>query len=146
MIRPRLLALAFTAAAALSPLAPALADEDMEVHDRIEQVLGSADDLDQPLLAVREAVVNGDAAALAEFVEFPLRTSDGEIADADELADQFDSVITPAVKKAIGRMQYRDLIVNSDGVGMGNGAIWMSPICEDNACESSHWAVISINN
>ena len=146
MIRPRLLALALTAAAALSPLAPALADEDMEVHDRIEQVLGSADDLDQPLLAVREAVVNDDAAALAEFVEFPLRTSDGEIADADELADQFDSVITPAAKKAIGRMQYRDLIVNSDGVGMGNGAIWMSPICEDNACETSHWAVISINN
>ncbi|MBB4063620.1 hypothetical protein [Gellertiella hungarica] len=125
---------------------PALADDDMAVHDRIEQVLGFADDLDEPMLSAREAIVNGDAAALAEVTEFPLRTSNGEIADADELAERMDEVVTPAVRKAIKSMTYGDLIVSSDGVGMGNGAVWMNLICDDSACNEAHWAVISINN
>ena len=87
-------------AATLLLAAPAIAD-DMAVHDRIEQVLGFADDLDEPMLSVRNALIEGDAAALAEFTEFPLRTSSGEIADADELAARIDEVASPSVRKAM---------------------------------------------
>ncbi len=132
-------------AATLLLAAPAIAD-DMAVHDRIEQVLGFADDLDEPMLSVRNALIEGDAAALAEFTEFPLRTSSGEIADADELAARIDEVASPSVRKAMKSMQYSDLIVSSDGVGMGNGAAWMNLICDDNACNEAHWALISVNN
>lgn len=132
-------------AATLFSAAPVLAD-DMEVHDRIEQVLGFADDLDEPMLSVRNALIERDAAALAEFTEFPLRTSNGEIADADELADRIDEVASPSVRKAMKSMKYSDLIVSSDGVGMGNGAAWMNLICDDDSCNEAHWALISVNN
>jgi hypothetical protein len=29
---------------------------------------------------------------------------------------------------------------------LAGGAVWMGAICEDNACEASHWAIIAINN
>lgn len=38
------------------------------------------------------------------------------------------------------------LFVNSDGVMLADGAVWMSGICDNDDCSSSHWAVTSINN
>jgi hypothetical protein len=50
------------------------------------------------------------------------------------------------MRSAVGRQQYQDLFVNSDGVMLANGAVWMGAVCEDSACETSHWAIIAINN
>ena len=29
---------------------------------------------------------------------------------------------------------------------LANGAVWTGAVCDDNACEESHWAIIAINN
>lgn len=127
----------------------AIAATEEEVRDQIEQVLGQADDLAEPMLSVQQAIIDGDADLLSGYVEFPLRVnSDGdaeEIADADALSENFSEIFTPSVRKAIKGMKYEELIVTSEGVGMANGAVWMSLICEDSECGSAHWAMISVN-
>jgi hypothetical protein len=40
--------------------------------------------------------------------------------------------------------EHRALFANSDGVGFGNGEMWLRAICTD-ARASSHWAISAIN-
>lgn len=128
-------------------LAPmALAATDVEVHAQIEQVLGNADQLDEPMLSITEAIKNGDPAAIAEYTEFPLGNTGEDVTDAADLADRFDEIFTEEVKAALADFQYTDLIVNSEGVGLGNGAIWINLFCDDDACSKSHWALARVNN
>ena len=41
---------------------------------------------------------------------------------------------------------FGDLIVTSEGVGLGNGAMWITNICLDDACNETQWGILSINN
>lgn len=134
----------------LSGLAgPARAASEEEVYDRIEAVLGDAQGLAEPMLTMRDAVASGRPADMLEVVEFPLRvTTEGsttEIAGAEDFIEAFPTLFPTETAAAIAAMAYGDLIVTSDGVGIADGAVWMSPVCEDDACTASHWAVTAIN-
>jgi tRNA-dihydrouridine synthase len=96
------------------------------------------------------AMRNGDAETIASLAEFPLTVqANGETYDvqtAQDFIDNFGDLVTSQTRRAVGRQQYGDLFVNSDGVMLANGAVWMSAVCEDNACNNSHWAITAINN
>lgn len=125
---------------------PAAAASDVEVQAEIEQILGDAPSLDEPMLSIRESIETHDPASLAEFTEFPLGNSGEDVDDADELGARFDELFTEEVKAALAATQYSDLIVNTEGVGLGNGAIWINKFCDDDACTKSHWALARVNN
>lgn len=125
---------------------PAVAATDVEVQAQIEQLLGDAQSLDEPMLSIRESIETNDPASLAEFTDFPLSNSGEDVTDADDLAARFDELFTDEVKAALEKAQYSDLIVNSEGVGLGNGAIWINKFCDDDACTRSHWALARVNN
>lgn len=142
-------AILLTAALMLMPMSAA-AQSDEEVFNRIESLHGNAGDLAEPLLSLVEAMGNGDAATIAALSEYPLRVAaNGEsydIQNADDFIENFDALVTEETREAVANQQYDQLFVNSDGVMLAGGAVWMSGICDNDDCSSSHWAVISINN
>ncbi len=141
-------AMLLTAALMLMP-ASAAAQSDEEVYNRIEALHGNAGDLGEPLLSLVEAMGNGDAAMIAGLAEYPLRVAaNGESYDIQNANDieNFDALVTPETREAVANQKFDQLFVNSDGVMLADGAVWMSGICDNDDCSSSHWAVTSINN
>ncbi|MBX4905992.1 hypothetical protein HJA82_01095 [Rhizobium bangladeshense] len=128
----------------------AAAQSDSEVYNRIEELHGDAAGFDRPLRQLVQAMRAGDAETIAGLAEYPLSVkADGETYDvenAEDFIENFDDLVTQETRRAVGRQQYEDLFVSSEGVMLANGAVWMGAVCDDNACEESHWAIIAINN
>lgn len=137
-------------AAIVVTVVPASAASDDDVTARIEALHGNAGDLAEPLLSLVEAMGNDDAETIASLAEYPLQVNaNGEtydIQNAQDFVENYNTLLTDATKQAVAAQQYGDLFVNSDGVMLANGAVWMGAICEGNDCSSSHWAIIAINN
>ena len=91
-----------------------------------------------------------DPTAIADLGVYPLTVSaNGEVYDileAQDLVDNFDSLVTQETIDAVSSQDYADLIVTSEGVGFANGALWMSLVCFDDACSETGWGIIRINN
>ena len=149
MPRMRTIALFLSATLAFVPMTAA-AQSDEEVYNRIESLHGNAGDLNEPLLSLVEAMGNSDAATIAGLADYPLRVAANgesyEIQNADDFIENFDTLVTQDTRDAVAGQTYSQLFVNSDGVMLADGAVWMSNICDNGDCSSSHWAVISINN
>ncbi|ANL28704.1 hypothetical protein AMC90_CH02906 [Rhizobium phaseoli] len=151
---PRHSAALLLAGAMLLATAPftgrAAAQADSEVYDRIEELHGDAAGFDRPLRQLVLAMRSGDAETIAGLAEYPLSVkANGETYDVEnpeDFVENFDDLVTPETRRAVGRQQYEDLFVSSEGVMLANGAVWMGAVCDDNACDESHWAIIAINN
>ncbi|MBB2753554.1 UNVERIFIED_ORG: hypothetical protein GGI57_004276 [Rhizobium aethiopicum] len=130
--------------------AGAFAQSENEVYNRIEELHGDAAGFDRPLRQLVVAMRSGDAETIAGLAEYPLTVkANGETYDvenAEDFVENFDDLVTPETRRAVGHQQYEGLFVNSDGVMLANGAVWMGAVCDDNACQESHWAIIAINN
>ena len=136
---------------AMTPLTGrAAAQSDNQVYDRIEELHGDAAGFDRPLRQLVLAMRSGDAETIAGLAEYPLTVkANGEpydVENAEDFVENFDDLVTPETRRAVGRQQYQDLFVSSEGVMLANGAVWMGAVCDDNACEESHWAIIAVNN
>ena len=149
MPRLRTLALLLSATLTFFPMTAA-AQSDEEVYNRIESLHGNAGDLSEPLLSLVEAMGNDDAPTIAGLAEYPLRVAANgesyEIQNADDFIENFDTLVTQDTRDAVAGQSFAQLFVNSDGVMLADGAVWMSNVCENSDCSSSHWAVIGINN
>ena len=149
MPRLPIFALLLSATLAFFPIA-AVAQSDEEVYNRIESLHGNAGDLSEPLLSLVEAMGNSDAATIAGLAEYPLRVAANgesyEIQNANDFIENFDTLVTQDTRNAVAGQTFGQLFVNSDGVMLADGAVWMSNVCDNGDCSSSHWAVISINN
>ena len=135
---------------AAAPFTGRAAAQDSEVYDRIEELHGDAAGFDRPLRQLVLAMRSGDAETIAGLAEYPLSVkANGETYDvesAEDFVENFDDLVTPETRRAVGRQQYQDLFVSSEGVMLANGAVWMGAVCDDNSCDESHWAIIAINN
>lgn len=140
----------FLSAALMLAALPAAAQSDDEVHGRIEALHGNAEAFAEPFRRLKQAMRDGDAAALADLCDYPLSVNaNGESYDvqtAEDLVENFDSLVMQQTRDAVVDQSYDALFVNSDGVMLADGAVWMGAICDDDACSTSHWAVIGINN
>ncbi|MFS2179595.1 hypothetical protein ACCC98_27220 [Rhizobium pisi] len=148
---PAALLLAGTLLLATTPLTiGAFAQSENDVYNKIEELHGDAAGFDRPLRQLVRAMRSGDAEAIAGLVEYPLTVkANGETYDvenAEDFVENFDDLVTAETRRTVGRQQYQDLFVDSDGVMLANGAVWMGAVCEDDACKDSHWAIIAINN
>jgi len=100
--------------------------------------------------AIQQAVAEGDVVAFADWVSYPIEvTADGQtlvIGDAGEFADRYDAIITPEIAQAVTDQSFNELFVNSEGAMFGNGQVWMSEICLDDACANSEVKIITIQS
>lgn len=129
---------------------PAFAQSREEVMARIESIHGNSVGFGEAFGLLQDAFLSGDPTTIADLAAYPLTVSaNGEVYDilaAQDLVDNFDTLLTQDTIDALSSQDYADLIVTSEGVGFANGALWMSNICTDDACSGTYWAIISINN
>ena len=139
-VAPALLALALAM--------PAMASEE-DVYANIEAIHGDADGFFEIFAGVQDATMFNPV-DITGFAFYPLTiNANGEtydVLDEQDFIDNFDSLILPETLEAIGSQDVDDLIVTSEGVGLGNGAIWITNICLDDACGQTQWGILSINN
>ncbi|NBD26641.1 hypothetical protein [Paenibacillus glycinis] len=79
--------------------------------------------------AVKAAIAKGDKAEVANYILYPLRVNEAigkhaMIQTRHEFVDQYDAIMTKAVKDAIANQNADHLFVNYQGVMVGNGEIW----------------------
>lgn len=133
---------------ALALLTPAMASEE-EVYANIEAIHGDADGFFEIFAGVQDATMVNPV-DIAGYAFYPLTiNANGEtydILEEQDFIDNFDSLILPETLETIGSQDVDDLIVTSEGVGLGNGAMWITNVCLDDACNETQWGILSINN
>jgi len=128
-------------AAAATPATSANGD----VRQRIEQVLGDAAQYETVFNAFQKAVNGGDRAAVVEEVRFPLNIANGaRITGPGEFQRNYERILTPAVRKAIAAQKFDDVMVNQQGVMIGDGQVWLNGTCLDKACSRTEVKVVTI--
>jgi len=124
-----------------TPAAPANGD----VRQRIDQVLGDAAQYEAVFNAFQKAVNGGDHAAVVEEVRFPLNIANGaKITGPGEFQRNYERILTPAVRKAIAAQKFDDVMVNQQGVMIGDGQVWLNGTCLDQACSRTEVKVVTI--
>ena len=140
------LALAVTLVAA--PLAYAQSEEDVMAN--IENIHGDAEGFFEVFGGLQDAMMFDNPDAIADYVLLPITIdANGETYDIDnqqDLVDNLDTLIQDAPREAIRTQDVADLLVTSEGVGFNGGAVWVSNICVDDACNETKWGIIAINN
>jgi hypothetical protein len=125
---------------------PALAQD---TDARLDTVFGEHETFRDAFDALTAAVREGDSATVASLVKYPFEiTIDGEeytLGNENEFIGWYEDIFTPAMTKVVAEQSYDTLFVNQDGVMFGNGELWLSAICIDNACNRSYWVVTAIN-
>lgn len=140
-----------SAVLALSLLAtPAFAQSEEDVMAQIENLHGQSEQFGEAFGLLQDAFLFGDPGSLADLAFYPLTVrANGEeydILEPQDLVDNIDTLLTQETIEALSSQDFSDLIVTSEGVGFGNGALWMSLVCADDTCADASWGIISINN
>jgi hypothetical protein len=144
MIKALVLALALLLAT------PALAQTADEVDKKIDDLLGPHEIYGTAIQAIQQALVNGEVDGIAGYIPFgePIKINgeDVVIADEAELNDRFGELFNEKVVNTVTDQQYDTLFVNQDGIMFGNGELWISGECVDEACEDVFINITAINN
>ena len=141
-----------TAIIALSLFAtPVFAQSEEDVMSQIESLHGDSEGFGEAFGQLQDGFLFGDlAVTMGNLAFYPLTVdANGEvydIAEAQDLIDSFDDLVTLETQDALASQDFADLIVTSEGVGFGNGALWMSRVCADDSCNDASWGIIKINN
>jgi hypothetical protein len=144
---------------AITPEGPQAPDQTMQapegqtvadVNAKIEQLLGDPGQFEAAFNAITAAIGENNAGGLARWIAYPMTISYNDeeltIADANDFVDNYEDLVTEDVYDAVRNQRYADLFVNSDGVMFGDGQIWMSFVCRDEACIKSDVKIISIHS
>jgi len=133
-VRSLVVALALIGLAA----APLAADEN-EVNQTIDQQLGDHTKYQAVIEALQTAVAAGDAAGVAALVDYPIGVEvngkETNIKTPKAFEEHYAGIVTPAIAKVITEQKYEDLFVNYKGIMFGDGQVWISGICRDDACK-----------
>lgn len=128
---------------------PAFAQSEEDVMNRIETIHGNAEGFFDVFGAMQDAVMFGDPTSIAQYGLYPLTVNaNGETYDVleeQDLSENFDALVSPETLDALRTQDIADLIVTDEGVGIGDGAIWITNICLDDACDETQWGIFSIN-
>lgn len=134
----------------LATALPAAAQSEEDVHASIENIHGDADGFFEIFSLLQDAVMLGDPVTVAQYALFPLAVNaNGETYDVleeQDLVDNFDMLVSADTQQALLSQDVADLIVTSEGVGIGNGALWITNVCLDDDCAQTQWGILSINN
>lgn len=128
---------------------PMRADE-ASVDQQIENLLGPASDYKELFYAFKVALEEGKSDIVVSLVNYPITVridgSEETYSSEDELLAAYDDVFTDAIREAVANQDYGDLFVNSEGVMIGNGQVWITGICDDSACTTALPRIMTIQS
>lgn len=134
---------------ALTGVAPGVAAQERSTSESIQEVLGDSAQYRKVITAFQAAVRTHDPGAVAALVRYPITvTVIGKgrrtIRDSAAFVGAYDRIITPAIAAAVQGEKYDALMVNYQGVMLGNGEVWINGTCRDASCSASDVKVITI--
>ena len=102
--------------------------------------------------ALQAAVTADDADAVSRLVVYPLRVngrSNRRIRDRRAFLAAYQDLFDAKLRSIVRRQRFEDLFVNWQGVMLGEGALWISGICERPSkpfeCRNPRIGIITIN-
>lgn len=129
--------------------APALAQSVEAVNDVLDTIFGEHERFETAFETLQSAVADGDAQAVAELAAYPLVVKVGErreIADAAAFVAVYATIMTDEIVAAVRDQSYAELFANDQGIMFGNGQVWMSGVCADDACADWDVRIITIQS
>jgi hypothetical protein len=83
------------------------------------------------------------------MIAYPLETRIAglpvTLAAPEDVVRRYDQLFTPLVVAAIERQTFATLFANAEGVMVGDGEVWFSGVCGDEACADVAVRIIAVN-
>ncbi|WP_250468684.1 hypothetical protein [Caballeronia sp. GAFFF2] len=148
----RFLSACCAAAALCGALPPAAnAQTDQDVDARIDTLFGAHETYRAFFDKLKQAVAAGDKNAVAAMIHYPIavhRNSNGDNAllrNKREFVAAYAGIFTPELVDTVAHQQYAKLFVRDQGAMIGDGEIWFSGVCRDDACKDSDVRITAFN-
>jgi len=112
-----------------------------DLDKSIDLSVGSHVKVQQLLFNLQQAVAQHNTAAVAALVHYPIKVNPGKhpltIKSPKAFAKDYDRIITHDISDVILKQKYDSLFVNSQGVMLGDGEVWITGFCLDKNCKNS---------
>ena len=128
---------------------PAVGQTTDAVVERLTTLFGDAQPFVEAFEDIQTAVLYLDMPLLAEY--FPLGeplmvNGEAVVLESEyDLYQRYDELITPAIAEVVASQPFETLFANADGVMFGDGAMWLSSVCLDEACAETEVKIIALN-
>ncbi len=120
------------------------------LNDTLDSMFGSHDNYVKVITGFQNAVKTHDTAAAAALVDYPISVKingkDTNIKSASEFVQNYDAIMTKEITNAVVNQNLDDLFVNWQGVMFGDGQVWITGVCKDNACKNVNVKVETIQS
>ncbi|WP_309086622.1 hypothetical protein [Chelativorans sp.] len=134
----------------MAGVATAGAQSTAEVNETLDDLFGEHAPYQAFFDKLKKAVAENDKQSVASMVDYPFKARiNGKavtIRDAAHFTADYDRVFTAKVKEAVSKQTYANLFANWQGVMVGDGEVWFSGICKNEACEQRTVKIIAVND
>ncbi|SAL01303.1 hypothetical protein [Caballeronia ptereochthonis] len=136
-------------AAALAIPGAAFAQSDQEVDARMDALVGAHEPYRAFFDRLQHAVAAGDRNAVADMVSYPITVRAAgrktTLRSKRDFVARYQSIFTPKLVDTVARQKYATLFVRDQGAMIGDGGIWFSGVCRDEACKRSDVRITAFN-
>jgi hypothetical protein len=112
-----------------------------DLDKSIDLSVGSHVKVEHLLTDLQRSVAQHNPAAVAALIHYPIRVNPGKhpitIKSPKAFVKDYDSIITHDISDVILKQKYEALFVNSQGVMLGDGEVWITGFCLDKNCKNS---------
>jgi hypothetical protein len=112
-----------------------------DLDKSIDLSVGSHVKVEHLLTELQASVAKHNTAAVAALVHYPIKVNPGKhpitIKSPKAFIKDYDSIITHDISDVILKQKYEALFVNSQGVMLGDGEVWITGFCLDKNCKNS---------
>ncbi len=140
-ILTRLASLILLAGSLVSTVHGAAQTAPTDLDKSIDLSVGSHVKVERLLTDLQPSVAKHNAAAVAALVHYPIKVNPGKhpitIKNPKAFIKDYDSIITHDISDVIHKQKYEALFVNSQGVMLGDGEVWITSFCLDKNCKNS---------
>ncbi|WP_353063233.1 hypothetical protein RBB77_18385 [Tunturibacter psychrotolerans] len=112
-----------------------------DLDKSIDLSVGSHVKVERLLTDLQASVAKHNTAAVAALVHYPIKVNPGKhpitIKTPKAFIKDYDRIITNDISDVILKQKYEALFVNSQGVMLGDGEVWITGFCLDKNCKNS---------
>jgi hypothetical protein len=147
---PKLPILRLAAALCLTAaVLPVYAQTAQDVDARMDALFGAHEPYHAFFDQLKRAVAAKDKNAVAGMIKYPVAIHHANdqtiLRTRKDFLARYDRIFTPKLVDIVARQDYATLFVRDEGAMIGDGEIWFSGVCRDQACKQSDIKIIAFN-
>jgi hypothetical protein len=125
------------------------AQTEQDVDARMDALFGAHEPYHAFFDQLKRAVAAKDKNAVAGMIKYPVAVHRANtqviVRTRKEFLAQYEQIFTPKLVDTVGRQPYATLFVRDEGAMIGDGEIWFSGVCRDQACKQSDIRITAFN-